>query len=378
MNDSDDDPELKEAIALSLKDQNNTGASNNPIDLDDDDEPSMTCETRVSNLEQPRLALNTMLGLDRRAMEQERLARKRKAASISPPPLRKTAKISVSTDATRSADQKAVTLEVPGDSARTTKQPPTDLKCGNSGTSTVPLSATSSFSQGVVKKTWAFRHDRKGDDIKIEEVLQRDDLNLAVLSSFQWDIEWLFHKLDTRKTKIILVMQAKDEATKAQCRRETADMVNLGLCFPSMEGGVNCMHSKLMLLSHPGYLRVVVPTANLVPYDWGEDGIMENSVFWIDLPRLPDGGTASEMTFFGKELIYFLEAMGLEDKIIQSVYSFDFSATKDLAFVHTIGGMHTDDAWPRTGYCGLGRAIRKLNLHTDQPLDIDFVTSSIG
>lgn len=36
------------------------------------------------------------------------------------------------------------------------------------------------------------------------------------------------------------------------------------------------MHSKLQLLKFPDYMRVVVPTGNLVPYDWGESGIMEN------------------------------------------------------------------------------------------------------
>ena len=55
------------------------------------------------------------------------------------------------------------------------------------------------------------------------------------------------------------------------------------LCFPDMSGNINCMHSKLQLLSHPTHLRVAVPTANLVPYDWGEamgtgksEGVMEN------------------------------------------------------------------------------------------------------
>jgi hypothetical protein len=43
-----------------------------------------------------------------------------------------------------------------------------------------------------------------------------------------------------------------------------------------MEGNINCMHSKLQLLAHPTHLRVVVPSANLVPYDWGESGSMEN------------------------------------------------------------------------------------------------------
>jgi hypothetical protein len=43
-----------------------------------------------------------------------------------------------------------------------------------------------------------------------------------------------------------------------------------------MDAQVNCMHSKLMLLFHPDHLRIVVPSANLVPYDWGESGVMEN------------------------------------------------------------------------------------------------------
>lgn len=48
-----------------------------------------------------------------------------------------------------------------------------------------------------------------------------------------------------------------------------------------MAGNVNCMHSKLQLLFHPTHLRIVVPSANLVPYDWGEGGgIMENVSSW--------------------------------------------------------------------------------------------------
>ncbi len=36
------------------------------------------------------------------------------------------------------------------------------------------------------------------------------------------------------------------------------------------------MHSKLQILSFDHYLRIVVPTGNFVPYDWGETGVMEN------------------------------------------------------------------------------------------------------
>ena len=177
-------------------------------------------------------------------------------------------------------------------------------------------------------------------------------------------------------------MQAKEDTTKSQYRRETAAMPNLRLCFPSMEGQVNCMHSKLMLLSHPTYLRIVVPTANLVPFDWGETGEMENMVFLIDLPRLPKSRKADldDLPPFARDLMCFLEAQGLERSIIDSISNFDFSAAKELAFVHTIGGAHggENDAWRRTGYCGLGRAVREIGLATDAPLNLDFVTSSVG
>lgn len=59
------------------------------------------------------------------------------------------------------------------------------------------------------------------------------------------------------------------------------------------------MHSKLQLLKFPGYLRLVVPTGNLVPYDWGENGLLENVcaarpsalalVRRADIADLPDG-----------------------------------------------------------------------------------------
>ena len=175
-------------------------------------------------------------------------------------------------------------------------------------------------------------------------------------------------------------MQAKYDAQRAQYRRETLDMQNLRLCFPPMGGQVNCMHSKLMLLSHPTYLRIAVPTANLVSYDWGESGTMENSVFLVDLPRMsakrrPETQTA---TAFEKELVYFLNAMGLEQSIIDSISNFDFAATKELAFVHSVGGAHTGESWRSTGYCGLGRAVRDLGLATALGLEIDFITSSVG
>lgn len=58
----------------------------------------------------------------------------------------------------------------------------------------------------------------------------------------------------------------------------------------------------------------------------------------IDLPRLPNGKTTAldELSDFGKELRYFLDAMGLDMKISNSLLKFDFSRTAKLRFVHSM------------------------------------------
>ncbi|KAL8674241.1 MAG: hypothetical protein Q9168_001366 [Polycauliona sp. 1 TL-2023] len=376
-----EDADIREAIRLSLQQEREVIVVDSDATTTDDEEPepNVAPKSNISAVEvsdgvqskagvQPAtepapISLATMgiLGLDRKAMEEERLARKRKA-SISPPPSRKTMKLTAPDKSTVSSSTHQANH-------------PTKISPSFHFNRKLP------YANGAVKKTWAFGHARNKDDIKIEELLQKDDLTLAVLSSFQWDMEWLLRKLKTKTTQLIFVMQAETEDIKAQYRNETASMPNLRLCFPSMAGQVNCMHSKLMLLSYPTHLRVVVPTANLVPYDWGETGTMENAIFLIDLPRLPSNpSTSPKMTDFGDDLIHFLSAMGLEKSIIDSMHHFDFSATADLAFVHTIGGTTTNDSpsWGRTGYCGLGRAVSQLGLATNSPLNIDYITSSVG
>ncbi|KAH0112742.1 phospholipase D/nuclease, partial [Aureobasidium melanogenum] len=247
-------------------------------------------------------------------------------------------------------------------------------------------SSSLQYPRGTVKKTWAFGHAR-ANDIKIEEVLEKSTLRTALLSAFQWETNWIMAKLNLQQTKVIMVMQADNEAVKQQYRQETAYLGKiLRLVFPSMQGNINCMHSKLMLLFHPHKLRVVIPSANLTSYDWGEQGIMENSVFLIDLPRLEDTpiSDASSLPQFGRELLFFLKQKGCDDDILKGVLNFDFSNTKDLAFVHSVGGTHYGEDMERTGYVGLSTAIRELHptsqfsICSQSNLQIDYPASSMG
>lgn len=133
--------------------------------------------------------MSSLSGLDRKAMEEDRLNRlalKRKTTH------------EVETHRATKVQRVESTI-----STRATK-PATAAASNDNGAIQYP--------HGVFKKTWVFGQARK-NDIKIEEVLQKHDLKVAVLSAFKWDMEWVFSKLDVSKTKLVLVMEAKDEAT---------------------------------------------------------------------------------------------------------------------------------------------------------------------
>ncbi|PTB35286.1 hypothetical protein M441DRAFT_62912 [Trichoderma asperellum CBS 433.97] len=398
--DMDDDEALRYAIALSLQDQ---ASSATPIVIDDSDDDGndndgsstassenatqQTTQTQSHSHSHSQPSSSSQqqsqfgsLFLDRKAMEQERLNRLAKRQR--PPP---------------DNDEDEDVVEVPPPKKLATGAP-AEGNIKTPGASSTPLASASTatiekcsnisnissvpYPNPTVKRTWARGTARTGDEITIEDVFQRDKLELAVLSSFQWDEEWMLSKLDYVRTKILLLAYARDEAQKTLMRSNVP--ANIKFCFPPMHG-VGAMHSKLQLLKYPNHLRVVIPTGNLMPYDWGETGVMENMVFLIDLPRLenpasPHASTAHSHapTRFYSELVYFLQATGVGEKMVASLANYDFSRTADIAFVHTIPGSHSAQSAQHIGYCGLAASVADLGLATSDPVDVDLVCASLG
>ncbi|KAI1495682.1 tyrosyl-DNA phosphodiesterase-domain-containing protein [Biscogniauxia marginata] len=332
--------------------------------------PSSSSSQPVSGAAAPNNGFSA-LGFDRKKMEEERLARiaKRKAPNSDQEAQNRRQRV-------KHGDEPTITSATTSSIATGTTIKPADSKASGPKAAKGQPPQGLPYPKGVVKKTWARGYPRQ-DDIKIEEVFQKDELELAVLSSFQWDEEWMLSKLDIRRTKIMCIAFASSEAQQEEIRNNVPQKL-IRFCFPPMMPA-GAMHSKLQLLKYPTYLRIVVPSGNLVPYDWGETGVMENMVFLIDLPRIEESAARSSnnLTNFGEELSYFLKAQGLDESLVGSLTNYDFSETSRFRFVHTIGQIHVDE-WQRTGYCGLGRAVTSMGLNTSSEIELDFVVASLG
>lgn len=151
------------------------------------------------------------LGLDRKKMEEERLARlsrKRKACDVSsdrPDSAEPDSRGPSAHQRLKFMDEQPL-----GPPRPSVERPGPSLNSNSSSPLRVSEPKRLTYPQGAVLKTWVRGVPADGD-IKIEDVFQKDELQLAVLSSFQWDEAWLLSKLDMRKTKLMLIAYAKDE-----------------------------------------------------------------------------------------------------------------------------------------------------------------------
>jgi hypothetical protein len=239
--DDEHDEDLKKAIALSMQNVNSSSPQpqqSEEVDVSQNG-PLHFSHNKESSAPNSGTNVFGLLGIDRKKQEEERLARaaKRKAEqSISPPPTRRETKALKPNTADRNVTQSL--------SAATRDLSSTQRSSSHTGQAVTPKETPAKvtpssnpsvqFPKGVVKKTWVLGCPRKGDDIKIEEVFQRSDLELAILSAFQWDMEWLFSKLDTARTRFLLVMQAKEEST-VSCNKTFSLGGLLLLCLTMVE-----------------------------------------------------------------------------------------------------------------------------------------------
>ncbi|KAJ7193807.1 phospholipase D/nuclease [Mycena pura] len=310
--DSDQDADLARAIELSLNEENarrgrgkvqpkkKAPPIREVVEISSDEEdvaiipaPSTTrrSQSAVAPTQAqppPPLAAAGPLSFlsDRAQLERERLARQKRlrGPSPSPPP------------ASSGEDDEDGASSSEG-SARKRARMDSGVAPKNSADS-----RRRSFPEGAILRIDT-QHATKAKSpcIRLSEVLgPREDIAFAILSAFVVDPAWLYSFFDP-ETPVVLVADPNmcggggqsDSDDDDRPRKPTMKNVFpnwIRVCPPLNQSGYGCMHMKYMLLfAKSGALRIVVGSANLVPYDWRD---VENYVFILDIPRaVPGAGT---------------------------------------------------------------------------------------
>lgn len=210
----DDEAALRRAIAMSLghdisdeptmsgPSQSSASAGSSTANKAESNQPPQPSQQPQFNAKSGTAF--DMAALDRKKMEQERLARLTKTQGK-----RKAEEALVDTSS-KSAQRPKVADDA-GVAQPSLRQQAPSLNSNVQAAQQDPGAARLQYPKGIVLKTWV-RDVPRGNDIKIEEVFRKDELELAILSSFQWDEDWLVSKLNLSSTRVLLIAFANNDA----------------------------------------------------------------------------------------------------------------------------------------------------------------------
>ncbi|GJJ05818.1 hypothetical protein Clacol_000005 [Clathrus columnatus] len=251
------------------------------------------------------------------------------------------------------------------------------------------------FWDGELRQT-ANAHVEHGKDkrpvFRLNEILgEKSDLSFAILSAYVTQVSWIY-SLMPQDIPVILVGQP-DATGTTSVHNILPHWVRV---TPFLRGGRGCMHIKLLLLFYKsGRLRIVIPTANFVDYDWRD---IENSVWLQDVPlrkeSIPHDAKAEDFPAqLGRVLHYIHVPEGLRalrvdhpnlpfNAITDLRTKWDFSEVHSYLFfsfparltgpqvrvqlVPSIAGKF--EGWPavlRFGHTRLMKAIRQIGARAD-------------
>ncbi|KIJ43722.1 hypothetical protein M422DRAFT_30766 [Sphaerobolus stellatus SS14] len=235
------------------------------------------------------------------------------------------------------------------------------------------------FWDGELRQTANKYVDKEKDGravFRLSEILGKEsDLKFVIMSSYVTDLAWIYSMLPAEVPVILVGQPGQDGATSVH-----NVLPNWVKVTPFLRGGRGAMHIKLILLFYKsGRLRVVIPSANFVDYDWRD---IENSVWVQDVPARPKAIPPDRKADdFGSQLERVLQALNVSPglysikqdhpeiplTLIGDLRSkWDFSKIK-AQLVPSIAGKH--EGWSsvlRVGHPRLMRVVRLIGARADE------------
>jgi len=132
---------------------------------------------------------------------------------------------------------------------------------------------------------------------------EKSEIQTVLASSFGTDTDWLLSHF-THGTDITLIDHPSDVAPSP-----SSDWPQFRTVFPNMQSGGSgsyhpgTMHAKLIcILYSTGILRIVISSANLIPFDWDEF----TQVIWVQDILSSSSGSSNPPSEFGDDLHDFI------------------------------------------------------------------------
>ncbi|KAF8940875.1 hypothetical protein BGZ47_007578 [Haplosporangium gracile] len=204
-------------------------------------------------------------------------------------------------------------------------------------------------------------------DVRFQDLVSRNHLTKAILTTMDLEEEWLNayipHRIPQCRVK---TWKARDDQVRGYQTIEKALYVHPPL------GEFGSFHAKLMVLFYPTFVRIVISSANLVSHDWEQ---LVNTVYVQDFEML-SSDSPEQLGEFGSTLLAFLTAMELPEKIIRAVRRVDLRPAK-VVLIPAVHGWHRVDARHTYGIARLAKVMQIRTTET-QEWDMEYQTSSLG
>ncbi|KAL5498179.1 hypothetical protein ACEPAH_2309 [Sanghuangporus vaninii] len=223
---------------------------------------------------------------------------------------------------------------------------------------------------------------------RLSEIIgPKSEITLAILSSYSNNMDWLYTFFDPT-TPIIVINQPGEDGNSGL--KQLAP--NLLMTKPFIRNGRGCMHTKLFYKDER--LRVVVPTANFVEYDWRD---IENTAWVQDVPirqtTIRHDPKAIDFPGTLQRVLYTLNVPAALTKLLDDEsFELPIEALSELRMrwdwskvrvklVASIAGRH--EGWEqvsRTGHPALMKAVQELDARPPKgkQLVLECQGSSVG
>ncbi|KAF9434919.1 hypothetical protein BGZ76_007205 [Entomortierella beljakovae] len=205
-------------------------------------------------------------------------------------------------------------------------------------------------------------------EIRIQDLLVKEHIVKAVMTTYQLDEVWLDKYLPSHIPQCLVVHWDKKSENAGF---NTIDKVTT--VHPPLNG-YGTFHPKLMLVFYPTFCRVVVSSANLVDYDWDQ---LVNTVYVQDFALRPTAvENPEDLGAFGSALHNYLKVMTLPEKILSVVKCVDFSTAKVL-LLPSVQGSYPVNAPHTYGLAQLSKILHTKGLQNKE-MELEYQTSSLG